>query len=282
MREQRHHYLLRSLIHLKVAFIFIYIVAPPAKSDSRGNDNTQRKDKLRERVGGKVEKVQSCGDEPVDGPDMYYALKDFDYGVFSLIQEGHSIQINSIITLLESNKSVEGSTNETFLALMKACENASDLSLWKNTLWTFIENAETQDIKELQDKIAAKIYGILEQRKEYEKYYGKETYLDVPVIENQKELRSELRYYDSLLNSFGNQRAVTEDVIIGVALEQVCRFAALEDEKSPESFILPEDASDISKYFENSINKLAVTYKTVKNNIVQSLPKNLPYILEIL
>lgn len=82
------------------------IIAPPAKSDAKGNDS-QRKDKLRDRVGGKAEKVQSCGDEPVDGPDMYYALKDFDSAVFSLLQEGHSIQVNSIITLLESNKTME-------------------------------------------------------------------------------------------------------------------------------------------------------------------------------
>jgi hypothetical protein len=204
---------------------------------------------------------------------MYYALKDFDsVGVFSILQEEHSIQINSIITLLESNKTVEGSTNATFLALKKACENASDLSLWNNTLWTHIENAETTDVKELQDKIAAKIYSILEQRKVYEKYYGSEKYLSIPMIESPEELRSELRYYYSLLNAIGNQRAVTEDVILAVALEQVNRSLTLADEKMQEGHVIPEEASDISKYFGNSIKKLAVTLKASKNKITKSQP----------
>ena len=208
---------------------------------------------------------------------MYYALKDFDsVSVFSILQEEHSIQINAIITLLESNKTVDGSTNTTFLDLSKACEDSSDLSLWKNTLWTQLENAETTDAKDLQDKIAAKIYSILRQRQVYEKFYGSEKFLAIPVIKSPKALRSELRYYDSILNSIRNQRAVTEDLILAVALEQLSRSTALEDEKLQDTNpVIPQEASEISQYFGNSMRKLAISLKTLKDNIVMSSPGNL-------
>ena len=168
------------------------------------------------------------------------------------------------------------------MALKKLCQHASDLSLWANTIWTHLENAESQDVKELQNKIAAKIYSLISQRKVYYTYYGKETYFDVPVIENVKEIRSDLRYYDSLLNSVKNQSAVTEDLILAVLLEQVSRSVALREE-TPENehLIVPEEAADISEYFGKAIKKLSITMDASKDKVELATPKKSLYLIFI-
>ena len=261
-------------------------IASPLKGDINGNENaSQRKDKLRERVGGKAEKVQSIGDEPADGPDSYCVLKDFDSPkIFSLLQELHSVQINSIITLMEANKTdINSSCNSNFLSLRQECQKTSDASLWKNTVWASIESAETHNVKELQDKIAVKIYSILIQRKIYTAFYEKETYLEVPEIEDIQKLKKDLRYYHSVLNSIENQKSVTEDLVLAMALEQVSRAAALEAE-NPESkgVIIPEEATDISTYFGNSLKKLATTVVDSNNQIINGVPAKAPYVTNLI
>ncbi|KAI9334479.1 hypothetical protein DFJ73DRAFT_962946 [Zopfochytrium polystomum] len=61
---------------------------------------SKRKTKLRDRGAKPDQKETIIGDEPVDGPDVYYLLKDFSLtGVINSLMEDHSIPLHAIFRL---------------------------------------------------------------------------------------------------------------------------------------------------------------------------------------
>lgn len=236
-------------------------------------------------MGGKNERVQSIGDEPENGPDIYYILRNFESpGILNLLQEECDIQVNAVMTLLEGTKTdMETSTNNSFLALRDYSARSPDASLWKNLVWTSVEGAESQEPRELFDKIAAKVYLTLHQKKSYDAFYASDTFLLVPDVDPNALKRHELRYHDSLLNAVSNQRAVTEDLVLGVALEQLTRSLILEEElpepaTSDCTIPLPEEAIFLQNHFEKAVKKLAVTLSDGKehNELAASEPQSSP------
>ncbi|KAJ3243282.1 Sperm-associated antigen 17 [Chytriomyces hyalinus] len=70
---------------------------------AQASDISKRKNKLREKGAKSESKIQSIGDEPADGPDVYYLFKDFtNMGVLNSLMEDCDVPIHSVFRLSEA------------------------------------------------------------------------------------------------------------------------------------------------------------------------------------
>ncbi|KAJ3380328.1 hypothetical protein HDU84_006026, partial [Entophlyctis sp. JEL0112] len=116
---------------------------PPAKGDKKAAPEpasrpesaqaaeiSKRKTKLRDKGGKDSAKIQPIGDEPPDGPDAYYLLKDFtNIGVINSLMEELDVQIHTIFratlsTLAPTPKTSTPTTQDT-ISLAASASNAS-------------------------------------------------------------------------------------------------------------------------------------------------------------
>ena len=252
-----------------------------SRGDSAENDpeGSKRKQKLRDKVGGKNDKIQSIGDEPEDGPDAYYILKDFDSpGFYNALLEECDIQINTIVTLQEGSKlDSEFTANTTTLGLKEHSKKSFDSSNWRNLIWTTLQNAETTEPRDLFDKIAYKIYNILNQKRNYVSFYSKDVLISIPEIDSTVFKRYDLRFYDNALNSIKKQSIINEDLLLGIALEQLTRSVILDDELVDSEGLGPifaEEIGLIQNYFGQYAQKLSVSvHDRLIGNVLESVPE---------
>ncbi|KAJ3229236.1 Sperm-associated antigen 17 [Chytriomyces hyalinus] len=81
---------------------------------AQASDISKRKNKLREKGAKSESKIQSIGDEPADGPDVYYLFKDFtNMGVLNSLMEDCDIPIHSIFRLSEATTPIFQSSSGT-------------------------------------------------------------------------------------------------------------------------------------------------------------------------
>jgi hypothetical protein len=223
------------------------------------------------------------GDEPEDGPDTYYVLKDFENaGVLNTLMEECEVQINLLLMLTEGTKADPDLSVSPFHNSAKEfCSKSYDSSLWKNLVWGYIDNAEVQDPRETFNSASHRIYQILNQKKFYSNFYQSENIINIPEIEPGVMKRFELRYYDNVLNSVNNHRAITEDVILGVAIEQVARTLLLEEDSSDVlDQIQSNESGALHLLFQQAFKKLSTSLEEKvedgKADIVESETKTSP------
>ncbi|RKO87711.1 hypothetical protein BDK51DRAFT_38526 [Blyttiomyces helicus] len=91
-------------------------------------EQPKRKNKLRDRANGKADnKPASVGDEPAEGPDAYYLLKDFDSpAIYTALMEENEVQLNLIVRL-EGNLPEPSGGNEKQTSAGAMHSTSSDL-----------------------------------------------------------------------------------------------------------------------------------------------------------
>ena len=227
--------------------------------------DTKKRSKLRDRT-GKEKNVTSIGDEPVDGPDVYYYLKDLENpGILTCLVEECGIPISAIFRV----EDVAGSShkrnnhhdtkNQNWEYIRHYAQKAADNSLWKDVAWgSFLAN-EYQGTKEIFELMAKKVYTILKNRKEYEKFYSADTPLVIPTA---KDGLKEFRYYDYLSDIASQNGVQAVEVQTGLLLEYISRSGHDENEDEaidgPESFKTFEDYGNVQMMFNNALLKLAI------------------------
>ncbi|KAJ3088936.1 hypothetical protein HK102_007589 [Quaeritorhiza haematococci] len=225
---------------------------------------SKRKSKLRDRASKADAKSAALGDEPVDGPDVYYVLKDLNApGLLNALMEETYVQVHAVLRLEGvphdplkpqganqvsgpgqggadvTGKNPTGSTLKLSTASKSAVElwagpttsnyrkylqKSHDSSLWRQLVWTHVDASQTKDSKELFDVVAKRIYSILEHRKMYFSFYSPATLVNIPAVDKKLQSSSHLRYFEHLLSAAQTESSITVDVLLGILLEQVVRM----------------------------------------------------------
>ncbi|KNC99251.1 uncharacterized protein SPPG_05507 [Spizellomyces punctatus DAOM BR117] len=238
---------------------------------------SKRKNKLRDRGTVKLDaKPTTIGDEPQDGPDMYYALKDFEPSFYSALMEETLVQMNLIIRLSGSpaesrtlpteklggdDKDFPPSnwqTAEDFKIIRQMVQNVPDPSLWKSLAILDVQATEAKDYKELFDLIAKSIYSLLEKRKIYQTFYSTDSVINIPDIDRGR-LRETLRSFRSLIRAVPNESLLNVDLLLAILLEQVGRAVITEppaDTSMVEFAGRAEEIAALKHYIETAATKL--------------------------
>ncbi|TPX65553.1 hypothetical protein SpCBS45565_g05046 [Spizellomyces sp. 'palustris'] len=246
---------------------------------------SKRKNKLRDRGTVKLDaKPITIGDEPQDGPDMYYALKDFEPSFYSALMEETFIQMNLIIRLMGSpaesrtlstekltsddkdSTSLNWQTAEDFKIARQMIQNAPDASLWKTLAVLDVQAAEAKDYKALFDLIAKNIYSLLEKRKIYQTFYSADSVINIPDIDRGR-LRETLRSFRSLIRAVPNESLLNVDLLLGILLEHVGRAAITEppaDSSMVEFAGRAEEIAALKHYIQTAATKLV--FNTPRSN----------------
>ncbi|KAJ3282059.1 Sperm-associated antigen 17 [Borealophlyctis nickersoniae] len=250
-------------------------------------ETSKRKTKLRDQRTGKADnRSASIGDEPPEGPDAYYLLKDFNSpGIFNCLMEENDIQMSLLIRLEgmpedtgdrpgtspDSNSAQTAgdhtsdrvtwrtTSDPTIVAMRQAAADAPSASSWKQLAWCDISASRSKDFKDLFDVIAKEIYALLEKRKMYDGFYSNDALISIPDIEAAEAVNS-LRYYEHLLRAAPSERVITMDVVLAMVLEQVARSAALEDEGdsgSGDTSTVSDQVGLLRHFFDKTVAKLA-------------------------
>ncbi|KAJ1344576.1 hypothetical protein BSLG_000099 [Batrachochytrium salamandrivorans] len=269
-------------------------------------DLSRRKTKLRDKIGKGDAKPIPIGDEPSDGPDVYYFLKDFDsQGFFKALIEDYLVPVSTIFhiedttavnntpaTAMRQVVSPLGSTssnlNPTWMDLRSIALKSAESSLWKQIAWCSIQPSETKDSKEFFDVIAYKLYGVLEKRKEYQYYYNNNISINIPDLNHSLTVNNDLRYYNHLMNAVYKYDAVNETLILTLLLEHLDKITldivTLEDDVIPasEPSVLQEASNqtifdDISLYFDRMTLGFVSNSKDIsdKTYLDDTKPQNL-------
>lgn len=241
------------------------------KDKKQEDEGDKKKIKLRDRGPGRADAKFTIDDEPIDGPDAYYLLKDFDnISTIAAFMDDGNIPIGAIIkaTLPESqisdkptspkipNPFYQGLKNASktgtdYSSYLKASSFANENSYWKRCCWSEVSVTEAKDTKEMFDLVASNIYKILEIRKSYDATFEK----DVIVNMNQdSKSKLDLRFYDIVADSLCREECNQSDVLFGVALEHITRAVG---EVEAESYLVNDDLMELSDYFDKAVSKLS-------------------------
>ncbi|KAI8903852.1 hypothetical protein EDD86DRAFT_95447 [Gorgonomyces haynaldii] len=230
----------------------------PAKQDQNRPDSGQdgkKRSKLRDRT-GKEKMVASIGDEPLDGPDMYYYLKDLDSpGLITNLIDECGLPLSAIFRVEDVNgghskKFKDQDTKNTQWEQLKTiAQNAPDASQWRDLAWINVSAADYQGSKEIFELLAKKIYGVLSKKKLYRDFYSKDSPLVIPNVQNPK---PNMRYYD-YLSSVVNLSSV--DLQMGLLLEHIDKQGV--DDEDPGQTQSLEEAGNVQMIFNKALEKLA-------------------------
>eukprot|EP00842_Homolaphlyctis_polyrhiza_P000921 jgi/Hompol1/182/HPOL_002447-RA len=262
--------------------------APRPESAVPPSDLSKRKTKLRDRGGKSDTKPVAIGDEPADGPDVYYLLRDFDSpGFYNTLMEETEVQVNTLFRIEEvqppkraqtPSESAPSNANAVWSSLRSTASKASEGSWWKQTTWCTIQSTEIKDYKDLFDIIARRIYGIIARHQDYHNYYDNDISIPVPEFDSSISVKSDMRYYDFLLSTSMSFGIVDEDLILALMLEHLNKSnsggtgtqqTSVPPSSAPEEDTVDnygsmhdtsnEDANLLALYFDQQTSKLAIT-----------------------
>ncbi|KAI8816725.1 uncharacterized protein EV422DRAFT_276647 [Fimicolochytrium jonesii] len=249
--------------------------APSRPESARAAPETSlRKNKLRDRGVVKTDtKPTAIGDEPENGPDAYYLLRDFPTpGFYTCLMDENGVQLNLFLTLDDSNGSEgqrpgDGGSPDSGVGSRRGsawpvARAAPESSLWKNVPFRSIATSNLPEDTDVFDVAAKEIYKLLEVRNIYESFYSNDRIISIPELEETK-LYSSLRYFDYLMTSVPSEPMINSDVLLALMLEQVARMAPSKGEEggSP-GVVLPAKAEEIQalkRYFETASSNLIPT-----------------------
>ncbi|KAJ3046662.1 hypothetical protein HK097_000646, partial [Rhizophlyctis rosea] len=216
----------------------------PSRPESAATppDASKRKQKLRDRGTGKAEnRPASIGDEPSEGPDVYYLLRSFTSPtLYDSLIEDHEVPMNLFIRLSvpsdsatpsQSSQTFKTTTNSTITTLRTLSHNSPATSLWKHLAWTDILSSSSQDSKSLFDTIAQCVYALLEKKKIYEGWYSRDAEIVVPGLstgdgngngEGAKDTAG-VRWFEHVMKGVGWDEGGGVDLVVGVLCEGVGR-----------------------------------------------------------
>ncbi|KAJ3172882.1 Sperm-associated antigen 17 [Geranomyces variabilis] len=253
------------------------------ESAAVAQESSIRKTKLRERGVVKADvKPTAIGDEPENGPDAYYLLREFaGPSFFTTFMEEHGVQVNLILYLSSgdgheaSNVELVSASGAAFRSLRKTAQKSTDSSLWKQVAFhTTVIPAETS---QLFDHVAQTIYAQLKIHEKYDEYYVQDRTIIIPEVPDARFIET-ARYFAHLLRGLPEEwMANNVDVLLALMLEQVTRTSGeealvVEDPAAvtgaaaapppPPMTALPDKAEEITflkQYFEHATKALAST-----------------------
>lgn len=190
------------------------------------------------------------GDEPEDGPDAYYLLKDFGFaGVINILMEELDVPVNTVFHLNTLSVSTFGSTPATPATkdalqtetealdisptsthassyISEALDHmriASDDSHWKNVAWCEVRISDPTDTKDVFDKMAKRIYAVHQMGYLYKSFYSTSSVINVSGSGAglATAAAAEMRQYKNAFMNIVNERFVTPELILGVLLDNV-------------------------------------------------------------
>ncbi|KAJ3270920.1 Sperm-associated antigen 17 [Terramyces sp. JEL0728] len=229
---------------------------------SAGPESGKRKNKLRDRSGGK-EKVAAIGDEPANGPDVYFFLKDFDSpGVLISLREEFDVPIDAVFRIEDTptKKTADLSyvenpnTNQTWLNLNNRAKIQNEPA-WRKTVWITIPAVEFKEIKEIFDSLANKIYAILDRKKIFLQFYKADNIINIPTLEA---TQVDLRYYEYLVSATKSGGKMNIDLQLALFLEYFIRVA-------------PKDENNQLDFAETSIGYLKQLFDSEIGKVVMSV-----------
>ncbi|KAJ8331564.1 hypothetical protein O5D80_000476 [Batrachochytrium dendrobatidis] len=259
-------------------------------TSSTAMDLLRRKNKLRDRTGKGDAKPIAIGDEPQDGPDVYYLLKDFEStGFLKSLVEDNDVPVSAVFHIEDSMVSGSNATgpgkrlpfptettaipaaiNANWLNLKSMAASAPESSVWKHTVWCPIQPVEIKDYKDMFDLFARKIYAVLEKRHVYQSYYNNDININIPDINPITTVKNDLRYYEHLAKTADMYGSVNESLILALLLEHLTKSfsdTVLVDDESAtnsENSVSRENNTNIemsilSLYFEQAVRRLAIS-----------------------
>ncbi|KAJ3214621.1 Sperm-associated antigen 17 [Dinochytrium kinnereticum] len=252
------------------------VVDAPSRPESAQAtiEPSKRKLKLRDRKNKADSKPASIDDEPEDGPDVYYALRDFNVpGVINCLMEENDIPVHAIavipcseISCLDRAGPLKKGRDFRLTKYFSFCiQNtrefallASDESLWKQVAWCEIEKESSMDFKELFDAIARKLYEILKEETLFSSFYSIENVIQIPTYEEAGIGKHELKLYESILSE--NTYAPIE-ALLGLAVELVIRLIP-DDEyevSGAENMPILDDTGFMTLYMNNRLERMWFT-----------------------
>ena len=220
---------------------------------------TKRKDKLRDRSGKGDIKPAAIGDEPSDGPDVYYMFQDFNSaGFFNALIDEMEVPVGTFIHVEDGSKKTQDDSvvNPVWTQLLSHSLCSSESSQWRNTSWTTILSSEIKDHKDLFDVIARRIYTLHEKRKYYETYYNGEIVLHIPDVDPTITLKNDLRFYDYLMTKTTVSGVANEDLVLALLLEHLTKVTSQSIESI--EYVSSEEMDLLSEYFDRAVLKLSI------------------------
>ncbi|KAJ3012231.1 Sperm-associated antigen 17 [Thoreauomyces humboldtii] len=238
-------------------------------------ESSMRKTKLRERGVVKTDaKPATIGDEPENGPDAYYLLREFNGSDFySTLMEETGLQVNLLFRIepaadaTSSGRSLHAqhnspSDNPAYFTSYATAQKAPDTSLWKQTVFQTISPpaeplASDQSLFDVTSRV---IYGILKVRTIYDTFYAKDRVITIPELDPARG-QENTRYFEHLLRGVPAEWMITPDVLLAMMLEQVVRTAPqTDDEEGLRKAQLSEKVEELAflkQYFESATAGLA-------------------------
>ncbi|KAJ2995289.1 hypothetical protein HDV02_000892 [Globomyces sp. JEL0801] len=231
--------------------------------------NAKAKNKLRDRVGAK-EKIVAVGDEPVDGPDMYYYIKDFNSpGIISALREEFDVPIDSVFRVEHqvSGRKAEGSGSSNINANWQTLRNKSKESkddAWKKTVWMTLPAPDFREGKEKEifETLANRIYSIIEKKKIFNAFYRGNRITAIPQVDSQL---ADLRYYNYLCSMICCSHIKTVDIYLAFLLEALNRNLTNEDDPIKVNEAGEMTTGYLKQFFDQEISRIIMD-----NNITQS------------
>ncbi|KAJ3095957.1 hypothetical protein HDU97_006343 [Phlyctochytrium planicorne] len=206
----------------------------PSKSEvapsrpTSGQDG-KRKSKFKERGGKSDSKTAAVGDEPENGPDAYYWLKDFNSpGLITALTEVCNIDVQAFFTIeccpgespstpfetVDENREehscsfppkhpYRSSTSRPIVTLREWIFTSDESSPLRNICWCDIRRGDFADAKELFDNIATKTYSLLKEREIYDSFYANEKILNIPLAPSNllDDSSPDMRLYRNILHT---------------------------------------------------------------------------------
>ncbi|RKP18883.1 hypothetical protein ROZALSC1DRAFT_22799, partial [Rozella allomycis CSF55] len=227
-----------------------------SKSPTKAKGSADKKKKKpRERI---------IGDEPAEGPNVYYVFRDMNVEVIEWLEKECDIGIDLCYC--------QGSKVEELNKVVLNEKNTD--SLIKQMIVKQIPN-DINDGKTLFDNLAKTIYDIFEKKKMWKTLYERTKVLPV----NKKIENVDMRYYNSILNDVPMEsvtveliiEAIIEDVIHG---EEMIKQSQLLDSESANNL-----TSNIFKVYTDYLNVHNTDSLTNNNYNFASEERNLPVIM---
>lgn len=218
------------------------------------------------------------GDEPLDGPDVYYYLQDLDTpGFISAFNEETDIGLDAVFRgqyessdLVPKKGEKERTEDQVINVSWQSIKNKSKTSgeeFWRKTGWELMKNTDFKEVKDAFEIIARKIYNLLDRKKTYASFYKHDKILNVPLIDGKG---TDLRYYE-YLTSMANSKGVTSiEIILALVLEFLSRQTPLEENTPAYNDQVEYNIGSLKQFFDTEFARVGLDSVTKQSNESES------------
>ncbi|KAJ3125069.1 hypothetical protein HK098_000626 [Nowakowskiella sp. JEL0407] len=282
----------------------IETVSRPQSAQSIQEPPSKRKTKLREKAPKVENKQTAIDDEPTDGPDAYYWLKDLNSpGILNSLMKENDVQINAVFRIyshtsgrnegnvqqasansrnrinFQNNENISGQSlyNEIIVSKNK------DITNWRNVAFVNMDtcaipkSTENENVSQKQsggkqtlstilfDYLARRVYDLLELRKQFRAVFSDPS-INIPAMTSE----IEAKLYNQILNMVDSQAILSVELIFGILLEQIVHSANF-DEKS-ETITKESESSLISPVLHSSEKNIIAELRRHIDELASKLP----------